>query len=258
MKRFKVTRRMRIWFNRILGAVAVLFLLLFMLSLGWVAYYSTFSVNHTPQMSFYKFDTEGDSVPLKVEHEWTPLDSISRNIVVAVLTAQDKDFYVHDGFSLLDERDSITSQIPNLDETITQRMAHAVFMREGKTFLERPLETYYTIISEYMWGKDRILEVYLNSALTGDGIFGVGAASHIYFNKSAGEVTQDEAAFLAAIMDNPRTADIANPSEELQARQKSIMQKMALMFHIKVGKTPIDEKKNSAPRKPIYKREWRG
>lgn len=251
-------KRLRIWFNRILGTIAVLFLILFMFSLGVVAYYSTFNVNNTLQMSFYKFESDQDSLQLKVEHEWIPLDSISRNMVVAVLAAQDKNFYVHDGFALIDERDSLDSHIPNVDETITQRMAHAVFLREGKILLERPLENYYTIVSEYMWGKDRILEVYLNSTLTGDGIFGVEAASRIYFGKPAGDLTKDEAAFIAAVMDNPRSANIVNPSEELLARQKSILKKMALIFHIKVGKKPIDEKTDSAPRKPVYKREWRG
>lgn len=250
--------RLKLWIHRGLTFLGLSIIGLFVFSLIWVAFYSKYEVNHTPQMVFYQFETENDSVKMQVEHEWIPIDSISRNLIVAVLASQDKDFYVHDGFSLIDERDSsTTARFPEVDKTISQKTAHVVFLSEGKVFFERPLENYFTILTEYMWGKDRILEVYLNSVLIGDGIFGVEAASRIYFGKGSGEVTRQEAAFIAAMIDMSKTANFMAPDSTLLNKQRLILARMALMTHIKIGKKPIDEK-DVQPSRPVYRRSWRG
>ncbi|NDW17478.1 hypothetical protein D0T53_00940 [Dysgonomonas sp. 216] len=239
---------------RIIGLLCVALLLL---SMAWVAYFSVFDVTKTPQMAFYKFDAKGDSLNFKVEHQWVPIDSISRNMIVAILAAQDKDFYIHDGFSLISGEDSIISRIPNHHETISQRTAHTVFLTKDDSWVKNILEPYFTTLEEYLWGKDRILEIYLNTVLTGDGIFGVEAASQIYFGKGAGNLTLNEAAFIASTLENPVYIDINNPSEEILTKQKEILLRMGFIMHIKLGKTPIDEKE-PRPLKTINKRNWKG
>lgn len=230
-----------------------------LLSILWVTYYSQFEVKNTPQMALYKFDKRTDSVQLKVEYEWVPISEISRNMVVAALAAQDVNFYVHDGFIPVSDNDTTGVEKTAIHETITQRAAHAVFLTKGDSRIKDILEPYFTVLTEYAWGKDRILEVYLNTVLLGNGIFGVEAASHIYFNKSAADLTKQEAAFIASLMELPETINPEQLSEELLARQKIISLNMALMMHVKIGKKPIDEAVDeNKPSKPSYKRNWRG
>ena len=239
---------------RTLGILCVITLLL---SILWVAYYSRFEVKKTLQMSYYKFDAKGDSLKFNVEHEWVPIDSISQNMIIAVLAAEDKNFYIHDGFPLINGEDSVVTIIPQQHETITQKAAHTVFLTKGDSWAKDILEPYFTLLEEYLWGKNRILEVYLNTVLTGNGIFGVEAASRIYFNKPVGDLTQHEAAFIAALLEKPETVNVENPGEEILSRQKEILLAMGFMMHIKIGKKPVDEKE-LLPAKPIYKRNWRG
>lgn len=245
----------KITFAFIFRTVGVLLIATLLLSILWVAYYSQFEVRKTPQMVFYKFGKEQHD--LKIEYQWIPLDSISRNMIIAVLAAEDKDFYIHDGFAPLNDSDSVLLVIPKEHETITQKTAHTVFLTRGDSWTKNILEPYYTILEEYLWGKDRILEIYMNTALFGNGIFGVEAASHIYFNKSVGDLTAQEAAFLAALMESPETTNLENVGEELQKRQKEILMEMGLMMYIKIGKKPVGEE-DKAPVKPTYKRQWRG
>jgi len=239
---------------RILGIMLIASLVL---SIVMVAYYSRFDVTKTPQMALYKFDNKETEQNFKVENEWTPLDSISRNMIVAVLAAQDQNFYVHDGFAPISEYDTLVSIIPKEHETITQKAAHTTFLTSGDSWAKKILEPYFTVLEEYLWGKDRILEVYLNTVLFGNGIFGVEAASQIYFGKTAGDLTINEAALLATLLESPETIDIEHPNDEILARQKSILLGMGLMMHIKIGKKPIDEKE-PIQAKPIYRRQWRG
>jgi monofunctional biosynthetic peptidoglycan transglycosylase len=239
---------------RLLGIALIA---VFMGSLAWVGGYGYFDVGHTPQMLSYRFGYRGDSLRYQVEYQWMPIDSMSNNIIVAVLAGEDGNFYVHNGFSPINEEDSITIFIPKEHETITQKTAHAVFLTAGDSWAKNLLEPYFTILEEYFWGKDRILEIYLNTALVGDGIFGVEAASQIYFNKPAGDLTKSEAAYIAALMEHKDVVDIIHPDDELLARQKNILLKMAFMTRMKLGKKPVDES-NLLPSKPIYRRNWRG
>ena len=229
------------------------------LTLIWVGIGVKQPINHTPQMMLYNFSKSEDSLKYKVEHQWVSIDSISQNLVTAVLASEDRNFFVHDGFSLKNDTDSIANNSQFLDnKTISQLTADAVFLLNGKTWLHRINETYYTMMMEEFWGKNRILEVYLNSALMGNGIFGAEAASHIYFDKKAGNLTKDEAAFIAAAMENPHKICLQNLSDSiLLVRKNKILQSMSLMMNVKVGKRPIDEPKNSFSR-PVYRRKWRG
>lgn len=243
--------------NTLFRLVGILLVATFLLSILWPTYYIQFEVRTTPQMLLYKFTPEEIEEGFKVEYEWTPLDSISRNVIVAVLAAEDNNFYIHDGFSPIQENDTTQSIIPKRHETISQKTAYNVFLTKGNSWTKNILEPYFTMLEEYLWGKDRILEMYLNTALFGNGIFGIEAASQIYFGKTAGELTKNEAVTLASLLESPETADIHNPSDEILTRQKKILLDMGLMIHIKVGKNPIDEKETPS-KKHIRRKQWRG
>ncbi len=230
---------------RILGIIIAA---IFFLSILWVAYYARFKVRTTPQMLFYYFEEPTGSN--KSGYQWVPLDSISRNFVIAALAAADRNFYVHNGFPLLSPGDSSRPGIPRKHITISQKAAHAVFLTEGESKFKSFLEPYFTVLGEYMWGKDRILEIYLNTCLLGDGIFGIEAASRTYFNKSASGLTRNEAAFIAAFMEKQEKVDVKNPTDELLALQREILLRMGLMVHVKIGKEPVDEP-DLLPEKPV-------
>ena len=107
--------------------------------------------------------------------------------------------------------------------TITQQTSKNVFLWIGRTYVRKGLEVYYTYLTEVIWGKERIMEVYLNSIEMGDGIFGIEAASQTYFHKHASRLTRSEAALIAAAFPNPRKRNPASPGGYLVNRQQSIM-----------------------------------
>ncbi|MFR9165266.1 MAG: biosynthetic peptidoglycan transglycosylase [Dysgonomonas sp.] len=248
-----MAKKNKISVSSVLVMLGILLIAVLLLSIGWASYYSKFKVVKTPQMIGYNFDSFTDSVKMQVEYQWIPVDSISRNAVIALLAAEDKNFYVHDGFSPINESDTI-SIIPNKHETITQKTAHSVFLTKGDSWTKNILEPYYTVLIEYLWGKDRILEVYMNVMPVGKGIFGIEAAAQIYFDKKSADLTKQEAAYIAALAESDEKMV---SEEELISRQKEIMTEMGLMMHVKIGKKPVDEQ-DVQPVKPVYKRKWRG
>lgn len=241
-------------------SLVVLLCIAFFVSLIWVSSYSKSNVKITAQMENYKFkNVLSDSLDLKVEYQWIPLDSISRNLVIAILASEDKDFYVHDGFFSRQEKDSALV-LANRGKTISQKVANSVFLGKGNDDKKSSLlENYFTILIEYMWNKDRILEVYLNTTSLGHGIFGAEAGSQIYFNKSAGSLTREQAAFLAYLYLYPQdtVVEFDFPGERICSFQSDVLMKMGMMTQLKIGKRPVDESK-LMPQKTIYKRNWRG
>ena len=113
--------------------------------------------------------------------------------------------------------------------TITQQVAKNLFLWEGQNFVRKGIEVYYTILIEYLWSKERILEVYLNIAEMGKGVFGVGAASIIYYRKIPAHLTKSESAIIAAVLPNPKRYSIEHPSSYIRSRQEWIMNQMDLL-----------------------------
>ena len=110
--------------------------------------------------------------------------------------------------------------------TISQQTAKNVFLWQGRSWVRKGLEAVYTFIIELVWGKEVILERYLNSIEMGRGVFGVESASQYYFNKSAKNLTKSEAAWIATILPNPRKYDPHNPSAYLTKKHNWIMRQM--------------------------------
>ena len=111
--------------------------------------------------------------------------------------------------------------------TITQQVARNLFLWQGRSYLRKGLEAYFTVLLELLWPKRRILEVYLNIAEFGEGTYGVAAASHAYLGKRPGDLNAQEAALLAAVLPNPARFHIRNPSIYVRDRAGWIETQMA-------------------------------
>ncbi|RZK45233.1 MAG: hypothetical protein EOO61_00635 [Hymenobacter sp.] len=110
--------------------------------------------------------------------------------------------------------------------TISQQVAKNVFLWQGRSWIRKGLETYFTFMIELIWGKQRILEVYLNVSEMGEGIFGIERAANIYFNKPAAALTRQEAALIAACLPNPKRLKVKPASNYVAARSRKIIQQM--------------------------------
>ena len=134
--------------------------------------------------------------------------------------------------------------------TISQQTAKNVFLWPGKTYFRKGLEAYFTVLIELIWGKERIMEVYLNSIEMGKGIYGIEAASRAYFSKSAIELTRGEAALIAASLPNPRKRNPGSPSDYMLQRQSEILSLMRKVENVPLGyRRPIKAEAEDGNRK---------
>ena len=163
-------------------------------------------------------------------HRWVDWPAISPQAKVAVMASEDQTFPDHDGFDFksidkaLEERER--GRRVRGASTISQQVAKNLFLWPGQSWIRKGLEAYLTLLIEVLWPKQRILEVYLNIAEFGKGVFGVGAASDIYFHKSPAKLNASDAALLAAVLPNPKRLRVNAPSAYVRSRQAWIMGQM--------------------------------
>lgn len=156
---------------------------------------------------------------------------VSPNARLAVIASEDQLFPDHNGFDWKSIKKAIeyNNKKPGRirgASTISQQTAKNVFLWQGKGFIRKGLEVYFTFMIEKIWGKERILEVYLNVAETGKGIFGIEKAAQQYYNKSAKNLTAYEAASIAACLPNPIKYSVKPMDSYVKMRTKKIMQQM--------------------------------
>lgn len=165
-----------------------------------------------------------------VYYDWIPKESISPNMALAVIAAEDQRFPDHYGFDFVEIQDALDDRDEGKPlrgaSTISQQVAKNLFLWSGRSFIRKGLEVWFTVLLELLWSKERILEVYLNVAEFGDDTFGVEAASRRFFNKSAARLTANEAARLAAVLPNPVRYRVDRPSLYVFKRQRWIRQQM--------------------------------
>lgn len=165
-----------------------------------------------------------------VMQSWVPLEAISPWLQVAVIAAEDQRFATHHGL----DTEAITRAI---DEhmaggglrgasTITQQTAKNLFLWPGRNFVRKGLEAWFALEMDLLWPKQRILEVYLNVAEFGVGIYGAEAAAAEYFGKPATALTAPEAALLAAVLPDPRGRSVTEPGDYVRERQAWILRQM--------------------------------
>ena len=151
-----------------------------------------------------------------ITKDWESLSSIDRNLVTAVIAAEDGKFCQHNGFDAeaieqAIEKNARGGRIRG-GSTISQQTAKNVFLWQGGGYVRKGFEAWFTFLIEHLWGKRRIMEVYLNVAETGIGTYGAEAGAQRYFNKSAASLTRMEAARMAAALPLPKKRSVTNPT----------------------------------------------
>lgn len=167
-------------------------------------------------------------VPLR--QHWVPWSRISPWASIAMVAGEDQHFPFHHGFDF----GAIENAIDAADDgrrlrgasTISQQTAKNLFLWNGRSFFRKGLEAYFTVLLEATWPKQRILEVYMNIAQFGDGIYGVGTASEIFFHESPAQLSLQQAARLAAVLPNPDRFHVDRPTGYVLERTRWIEQQV--------------------------------
>jgi monofunctional biosynthetic peptidoglycan transglycosylase len=177
-----------------------------------------------------------NSKTFKQYYTWVDYKAISPYLVRAVVASEDNRFFQHHGFDWVEIQHTIkgNKQGKRLRgaSTITQQVAKNVFLWPKRSWFRKGAEVYYTILIEFLWPKKRIMEVYLNVAEMGKGIYGAEAAAQYYFKKSAIRLTAGEAALIAACLPNPLRRNPAKPSGYIQHRKSQILDLMKKIGHV--------------------------
>lgn len=165
------------------------------------------------------------------QQRWVPLEQISPQMALAVIAAEDQKFLQHWGFDTQAISAALVHNTRNPSKlrggsTLSQQTAKNLFLWDGRSWLRKGLEAGLTAVIELVWSKERILTVYLNIAEFGEGIFGVEQAAQHFFNKSAKQLTAQEAALLAAVLPNPIRFQVNHPSIYVLQRQRWILLQM--------------------------------
>lgn len=177
------------------------------------------------------FMLQDDSGRDPLMHEWVDWSALGTAMPLAVVASEDQRFADHHGLDFkeiqraleeVDERGSLRGA-----STLSQQTVKNLYLWPGRSYLRKGLEAWLTLVAELSLPKQRILEIYLNVAEFGPGIYGVGAASRHYFGKPPTALNDWEAALLAAVLPNPRDLAVRNPSEKLRERQRWILGQMA-------------------------------
>jgi len=181
-----------------------------------------------------------------IDKQWIDIDDVSPALLRSLIAAEDGRFFTHQGIDW-----KAVEQAQKRNEasdgkklygasTITMQCARNVFLWQGRNYVRKALEVYFTYLIEFLWGKKRILEVYINVIEWGDGIYGVDAAAHEYFGVSASKLSARQAALLAAVLPNPRRWSPAQPTAYINRRASTIQARAG-----GVGLGPIREPKKS-------------
>ena len=172
--------------------------------------------------------SEGDRT-YRTDYEWVNLERISPHAAIAVVASEDQQFPFHAGFDFNSIRESVRASEKGKKlrgaSTISQQVAKNLFLWNGG-FVRKGLEAWMTVLIELTWSKERILEVYLNIAQFGRGIYGVEAASSRFFHKPAARLSSSEAATLAAVLPNPIKMHAERPSAYVLERREQILGQM--------------------------------
>ena len=172
----------------------------------------------------------GSEKDYSTRYSWVDLENISPNAALAVIASEDQQFPFHTGFDFKSIREAVRENAhrkrPRGASTISQQVAKNLFLWNGGGYARKAFEAWFTVLIELLWPKERILEVYLNIAQFGRGIFGVEEASHAFFHKPAARLSRPEAATLAAVLPNPIRLRADRPSAYVISRRDWIVGQM--------------------------------
>lgn len=200
-------------------------MLFVILSIIWTGLYAFMPVRETALMGWRK------AHGAEIKADWVQINDISPQLVRAVIAAEDNKFCRHFGFDLGEIKSAIDDARKGGRlrgaSTITQQTAKNAFLWPGRDVVRKGLEVWFTALSEALWSKRRVMEVYLNIAEWGDGTFGAEAAAQKLFNKSARDLTAYEASLMAAVLPSPNKWSAAPPGPYVTSRAATIRARMA-------------------------------
>ena len=166
-----------------------------------------------------------------ISYHWVPLRSVSDNFLQGVWQMEDTRFFSHDGFDWIEVEEAMarakrTHQPVRGVSTISMQCARSLFLWQGRSWVRKGVEAYYTWLLEHTSSKERILELYVNVIELGDGIYGIQAAAEHYYQVDAAHLSRTQAAMLAALLPYPRGWDPLHPSPRLQRRFTLVLRRM--------------------------------
>lgn len=238
-------RKKKGFFRRCFNILMLVIGLFLTISIGEVVLTKWININYTPLMLRRKIEARKNGETLNIKHTWIDFQEISANMPRAVMAAEDDQFLLHNGFSEKGLRRAYDEYqkkgvVRHGGSTISQQTAKNAFTFGTRSYLRKALEAYYTFLIEKIWGKKRIMEVYLNIIEMGDGIFGIEAASQAYYHHSAQTLSATEAATIAVCLPNPHKMHPNRPSSYVIQRRSKITGLMP-----KLGKLDFDNPENS-------------
>lgn len=188
-------------------------------------------VYFTPLMFIRCFQQVAEGQSMTLHHHWVPIDEISDHLPVAVMASEDQRFLLHHGFDYnaiekAAERNLNGGKRKLGASTISQQTAKNVFLWPGRSWVRKGFEVYFTALTELLWSKQRIMEVYLNSIEMGDGIYGADAVAEYHFGKKVEDLSRSDCALIAATLPNPRKFSSKNPGSYMRKRQRQILSNM--------------------------------
>lgn len=205
----------------------------FGISIFFVVLFKFVPVPFTPLMVMRYFENKAAGKENYFSHDWEPIENISMNLQKAVIASEDGTFLTHNGFDFIAMQKAYKSNERGRrikgGSTISQQTAKNVFLWQGRSYFRKGLEAYFTVLIEIIWGKQRIMEVYLNSIEMGDGVYGAQAATQHWYRKDATSLTPVQAAGIAAILPNPRKFKATSSSSYINNRKTKIVR---IMRHI--------------------------
>ena len=212
---------------RIVGKVLLWFFGISMLS---VLIFKWVPIPLTPLMMTRAIENKFDGNDMICSHDWVPIESISTHLQKAVIASEDANFLTHHGFDFKAIQSAMKSNEKGKKlkggSTISQQTAKNVFLWQGRSYIRKGLEAYFTVLIELIWGKERIMEVYLNSIEMGNGVYGAQEAARHWYSTTAKDLTPQQATGIAAILPNPRKFKASNSSAYINRRKDKIQRVM--------------------------------
>jgi len=207
-----------------------IFLWFFGISFFSVVFFKFVPVLFTPLMVIRVIENKIAGKEIYFSHDWEPIENISVNLQKAVIASEDGTFLSHSGFDFKAMQKAYKGNERGRrikgGSTISQQTAKNVFLWQGRSYFRKGLEAYFTVLIELIWGKERIMEVYLNSIEMGNGVYGAQAATEHWYRKDASSLTKIQAAGIAAILPNPRKYSATSSSSYINNRKTKIVRVM--------------------------------
>jgi len=211
-KIFRFVWKTALWFN--------------IISIFLVLLFKFVPVPFTPLMGIRAIQQKMDGKEVVFSHKWVAIEHISPNLQKAVIASEDGRFLEHNGFDFKAMEKAFEGNKNGKKikggSTISQQTAKNVFLWPGRSYIRKAFEAYYTVLIELIWGKERIMEVYLNSIEMGDGVYGAQAAAKHWYRKEAKNLSSYEAAGIAAILPSPRKYKATNSGPYVARRKATI------------------------------------